>query len=584
MALEAMTDTDFYAHKRAVDVEASRRTRRDAITEQIAAYIAENGDQLQGPRGPEGPYGGTEITDAQLQAALSDRTTITGEWASVALRRGVNVLEYGAVGDGIADDTQALTDALAAIANGGTLHITVPLRTTGQVDATLPGDRAKRIVFTENGSITADFDTRGDAIISITGSRSVHFQDVRIIGSGPGQSLDTSIGIYGIHVTDSENVSVAGGSVTNTHREGLYFKDVAGVDVIGVLMSDNTFSMRMGAIQLIRTQDTLITRCTVTRSGWKGISASTCDRIAITDNTVHDIAGGDAILAGGCTDFRIVSNTISGVGWDTVEKAGDAIKTTEAKAGDGLASSHGVIASNTIRDIQQQGAGIRLTATRHTIVTGNDMTDVTNIGIPIASSVSLDVPIHSTDLMIVGNKLTNIGAHGIYVGPDSERITITGNNVDTCDPGSGVLISGGTEIVTTQNTVVRTTQPAVRYLRDDITGVARDNTTPASETSVGPLVQSGRLEENIREIDSVRPLTGADAGAILLVDASGTMTLPHGTELDAGWNVTIKNLSMAPVVVERSGGNTIDGAASVTVAPNDAVQIVRRNASVYTVI
>lgn len=39
MDFEAMTDDDFYAHKRAVDVEASRRTRRDTLPAQITAMI-----------------------------------------------------------------------------------------------------------------------------------------------------------------------------------------------------------------------------------------------------------------------------------------------------------------------------------------------------------------------------------------------------------------------------------------------------------------------------------------------------------------------------------------------------------------
>ena len=39
MDLTDMTDDDFYAHKRAVDQEASRRTRRDTLPAQIAAMI-----------------------------------------------------------------------------------------------------------------------------------------------------------------------------------------------------------------------------------------------------------------------------------------------------------------------------------------------------------------------------------------------------------------------------------------------------------------------------------------------------------------------------------------------------------------
>lgn len=44
MDLTTMTDEDFYAHKRAVDAEASRRTRRAALPEQLTAIVRDATD------------------------------------------------------------------------------------------------------------------------------------------------------------------------------------------------------------------------------------------------------------------------------------------------------------------------------------------------------------------------------------------------------------------------------------------------------------------------------------------------------------------------------------------------------------
>ena len=44
MDLTTMTDEDFYAHKRAVDEEASRRTRRAALPEQLTAIVRDATD------------------------------------------------------------------------------------------------------------------------------------------------------------------------------------------------------------------------------------------------------------------------------------------------------------------------------------------------------------------------------------------------------------------------------------------------------------------------------------------------------------------------------------------------------------
>lgn len=44
MDLGTMSDEDFYAHKRAVDEESSRRTRRLTLPDQIAAMVADATD------------------------------------------------------------------------------------------------------------------------------------------------------------------------------------------------------------------------------------------------------------------------------------------------------------------------------------------------------------------------------------------------------------------------------------------------------------------------------------------------------------------------------------------------------------
>lgn len=44
MDLTTLPDPDFYAHKRAVDEEASRRTRRAALPEQLTAIVRDATD------------------------------------------------------------------------------------------------------------------------------------------------------------------------------------------------------------------------------------------------------------------------------------------------------------------------------------------------------------------------------------------------------------------------------------------------------------------------------------------------------------------------------------------------------------
>lgn len=73
----------------------------------------------EGPRGPEGPYGGTEVTDPQVATYITTETATRAALES-AYRRSVSPREYGAVGDGITDDTAAMQ---AAVDSGMPVHV-----------------------------------------------------------------------------------------------------------------------------------------------------------------------------------------------------------------------------------------------------------------------------------------------------------------------------------------------------------------------------------------------------------------------------------------------------------------------------
>lgn len=73
---------------------------------------------LVGPRGEEGPYGGTVVTDPQVASYVTDDGTETSSaLASTLVARGTvlhDVRDYGATGDGTTDDSAAFQAAINA--------------------------------------------------------------------------------------------------------------------------------------------------------------------------------------------------------------------------------------------------------------------------------------------------------------------------------------------------------------------------------------------------------------------------------------------------------------------------------------
>lgn len=95
--------------------------RQDGFVGTLSEWL----DSLVGPRGPEGPYGGTEVTDPQVASFIGPGlTTATASALDESYRRGFSVAEYGAVGDGITDDTAAIQAACAAAEAASTGTIT----------------------------------------------------------------------------------------------------------------------------------------------------------------------------------------------------------------------------------------------------------------------------------------------------------------------------------------------------------------------------------------------------------------------------------------------------------------------------
>lgn len=142
------TDTQAALAQQRTDFDAaldSIETAYDvAVADGYTGTITEWLDSLIGPRGPVGPYGGTEVTDPQVAQLVEEETATSAALAGALVARGTilhDVRDYGAVGDNTTDDSAAFNAAVAAAkASGGrayawgTFRVEQPIRIDSHAD------------------------------------------------------------------------------------------------------------------------------------------------------------------------------------------------------------------------------------------------------------------------------------------------------------------------------------------------------------------------------------------------------------------------------------------------------------------
>lgn len=143
---QAQIDTRLDAISTAYQVAQS-----DGYTGSVTEWLA----SLVGPRGPEGPYGGTEVTDPQVASYVTTETE-TRAALEAAYRRSVSVAEYGATGDGTTDDTAAVQAALTANPGGSVYFPPGTYRLTAELD--IPGGTA--VSGADSASTLLDWSTK----------------------------------------------------------------------------------------------------------------------------------------------------------------------------------------------------------------------------------------------------------------------------------------------------------------------------------------------------------------------------------------------------------------------------------------
>ena len=375
------------------------------ISQLPAAATGAATDLIPVLQGSTGPGTGTtrKITPAQLSITATGSTTsrtLANRFADT-----VNVKDFGAVGDGVTDDTAAIQAAINSRTSGGGVYFPrgVYLTTGLRLDGSAGG-----------------------------------LNNITLSGEGPGSELKM---VAGNTSNVIRTVSGSGYSISNLRIRG-----ALGNGVVGLVAPSKGFwavgiSYLIGDTVEVSSADVATTTVAASNlvyvSTTNHISGATflADKAAnwiISANPNYNTvdisyATRNGIYLDGATNSSVDGCDIIGAVY-----AGLNIGTGPVQAANAGPGSSYIRVSNS--NFDNCGSGIAGGKQTYCTISGNTFKSCSDYGI------ALDAPSNSSNL-IVGNTIVGMGNHGIFLYGASTA-TVTGNTVSYC-VGIGIFVDNG---------------------------------------------------------------------------------------------------------------------------------------------
>lgn len=464
----------------------------DDGTRRLYALATDSWVRLDAKDGVPELDGDGTIPDAVIPATVARVADVDADLAG-RVGRGelvLNVRDYGAEGDGVADDTAAIQAAIAAAAADGALLL-IPegiyrLAASIKLKAgvRIRGAGWRTVLQPATGAVSAIEALAADTVTDAA------VEDLKVLGAGgtagaDGIKLDGATRVTlrrvwvdaaplaGVLVTNSTRCRIVACRVTGANGGIQPGTQTPSIDIkTGGLHTVRDCEISGGAwvgVSLYDSSDNLVTGCDIWGNGHSGVNVYRAShRNQVLANRVHDQLGGNGIVVDGsgfgpATHNLVANNTIVSVpvaGVSVQDATHASVQANVIRASQQNAGIHVLVAVGTVADVSIEGNvvegvtghGVYINATeaapvRRAQIVGNKVRAATLSGLNLLGLVQS---------MVSGNHASGCGQHGVVTGSGANKVhrsviagnTASDNGTSTTNTYSGITVDGDRNTLT----------------------------------------------------------------------------------------------------------------------------------------
>ncbi len=362
--------------------------------------------------------------------------------------------DFGAMGDGVTDDTTAIQAAFDAVAiTGGVRTLYFPSGTyivTGVIninknDLVIRGEGESSVIMVQSGAGDLQAGGYGAIFLLATGTGNVTIRDLHLDGNADNNTTSTYSAIRG---ENTDYLTVRDTLIRNTPFNAIFLAATTLPHTNFTIVGNRLVNIGWRGIQVQYADTGIISRNNIFSTGSQGIAvtegstvgANSSRRVVISGNIINRSVAPTTVLTGQVEkDMMIILGKGSlymvvdgNICHDNSRAGDDGIAVGASSSTDPIFQS--IVISNNVVTL---AGGFGIDATGQCIVTGNFISRAATHGIVIAGDLGANRKdtIIANNIIYNPNQSNNAAGSGIYIGPASApasawtRLRVLNNSV-----------------------------------------------------------------------------------------------------------------------------------------------------------